>query len=121
MSPVDLVGKELEALGFTPEQLRIDSLGGVHAVVVDYPVPTGRFKGQTFRIGVAFQEAGYPEYPPHFVWIANIESPVLPVHSVSEHNGVQWSAFSFPPSDFWDRLPLPEKNMKTYMLSLIHI
>ena len=115
MSAVELIGKELESLGYTPERVCIDGLGGDSAAVIDYPVRTGRFKGQTFRTGIAFQEAGYPEFPPHFVWIANIESPKLPAHSTCEHDGVQWSAFSFPPSDFWDRLPLPEKNMKTYM------
>lgn len=115
MSAVDQIRTELEELGFAPEVLRIDGLGGERAIVIDYPVRTGRHKERTFKVGVAFQEAGYPEYPPHFIWVAKLASPALPTHSTRHHEGVDWSAFSVPPSDFWDSLPLADKNMKTYM------
>lgn len=103
-------------LGFAPEFLRIDGLGGEQAVIIDYLVGTGQRKGQTFKVGIAFQEAGYPEYPPHFIWVAGLTSPALPAHSSSQHQGRSWSAFSVPPSDFWDRLPPADKTMKTYII-----
>ena len=111
----DEVTRELEGLGFAADVLHIPGLGGDQAAVFDYQVDTGRHKGRTFRVGVSFQEAAYPEYPPHFVWVAGLQSPALPAHSNGRHDGVEWCAFSVPPSDFWDRLPAVDKNMKTYM------
>lgn len=115
MNTVDRIRAELQDLGFSPQILRIDGLGGDQAVIIDYSVKTGRYNGQTFKVGVAFQEAGYPEYPPHFIWVAGLLSPTLPAHSTGRYDGLDWSAFSVPPSDFWDGLPVAEKNMKTYL------
>ena len=115
MSAQEQIARELKELGFYPEVLQINGLGGRQAVTFDYKVETGGYKGQTYRVGVAFQEAGYPEYPPHFVWVARLPASKLPAHSICCHERVNWSAFSVPPSDFWDRLPSSEKNMKTYM------
>ena len=109
------ITRELRGLGFAADVLRIPGLGGDQAAVFDYRVDTGRHKGRTFRVGVSFQEAEYPEYPPHFVWVAALSSPALPTHSNGHHDGVDWCAFSVPPSDFWDGLPAADKNMKTYM------
>ena len=111
----DDITQELRGLGFAVDVLRIPGLGGDQAVVFDYRVDTGRHKGSEFRVGVSFQEAEYPEYPPHFVWVAALPSAALPTHSNGQHDGVDWCAFSVPPSDFWDRLPAADKNMKTYM------
>ena len=120
MSTVERIDEELRNLGYSPQVMTIDGLGGHQAVVVDYPVATGRYKGQKFKVGIAFQEAGYPEYPPHFIWVAGLPSTVLPAHSTSHYDGREWSAFSVPPNDFWDRLPQPNKNMKTYMSRHMH-
>ena len=109
------IAQELSKLGFAPETLEISGLGGNRAVAFKYRVRVGRCKGNHFRVGVAFQESGYPEYPPHFVWVAELTNARLPVHSTCHHQGVRWEAFSVPPSDFWDRLPPSEKNMKTYI------
>ena len=114
-SAADDITRELRELGFATGLLRIPGLGGDQAIVFDYPVEVGRHRGLTFKVGVAFQEAEYPEYPPHFVWVAGLPSPALPKHSDGRHDGVGWSAFSVPPNDFWDRLPSVDKNMKTYM------
>ncbi len=111
----DDITRELRGLGFVADVLRIPGLGGDQAAVFDYAVDTGRHKGRTFRVGVSFQETQYPEYPPHFVWVAALPSPALPAHSSGRHDGMDWCAFSVPPSDFWDRLPAADKNMKTYM------
>ena len=114
-SAADDITRELRGLGFAADVLRIRGLGGDQAAVFDYPVDTGRHKGRTFRVGVSFQEEEYPEYPPHFVWVAGLPSATLPAHSNGRHDGVDWCAFSVPPSDFWDGLPATDKNMKTYM------
>ena len=115
MTILEKVGGELRELGFSPEIIRIDGFGGSGVIVIDYPVSTGRYKGSTFRIGIGFQEEGYPEYPPHFVLVANLPASDVPVHSSHHHDNVGWSAFSVPPSDFWDDLASPNKNMKTYV------
>lgn len=114
MNPLEQVSKELRELGFKP---RIEALGGFGSglVVIDYDIGTGRYKGQTFKVGIAFQEDAYPEYPPHFVGVANLSSPRLPVHSAYCCGNDTWSLFSVPPSDFWDSLRSAEKNMKTYV------
>lgn len=115
MNGVERINGELRDLGFSPELLRIDGLGGGQAAVIDYPVAAGRFKGRTFKVGIAFQEEGYPEYPPHFVWVAALPASQIPTHSTGHHNDLVWSSFSVPPNDFWDRLPVADKNMKTYV------
>ena len=112
---VDKITNELEQLGYVPEVLTIESLGGKCAVTFDYLVNTGRYKGEKFRVGLAFQEYGYPEYPPHFVWIANLPTANFPTHSSCQYNGLEWKAMSLPPNDFWDKLPVDKKNMKTYI------
>lgn len=114
-SAVARIIQELQDLGVAADELRIHGLGGNQAVVFNYPVEVGQHKGNEYRVGVSFQEAEYPEYPPHFIWVAELQSPALPVHSNSNHNGLEWSAFSVPPSDFWDGLPSADKNMKTYL------
>ena len=111
----DTIVQELQEMGFAAQDVRIQGLGGDHAIVFNYPVEVGRHKGRAFRVGVSFQETAYPEYPPHFIWVAELQTPNLPVHSNSHHDGEEWSAFSVPPNDFWDRLPSADKNMKTYL------
>lgn len=116
MSPVERVSEELRSLGYKPQLLHFEETGLGGFVVIDYNAPVGRYKGRKFRVGIGFQEDGYPEYPPHFIAVANLEAPKLPVYS-SQHLGSDtWSLFSVPPSDFWDSLPSSSKNMKTYLL-----
>ena len=86
-----------------------------HAVVMEYPVQTGRYKGRTFKVALSFQEKGYPEYPPHFIHVADLPGQKLTPHSEHSSKGRQWKVFSVPPKDFWDGLPAEEKNMRTYM------
>ncbi len=115
MSVLEKIAEELRALGYFPREFRIEGLGGDRAVVVEYPVVTGRFRGQAFQLGIALQEQGYPEYPPHFVWVADLCEPRLPVHSSVRFEGADWASFSVPPSDIWDLLPAADKNMKNYV------
>lgn len=116
MSPTERVLKELRELGYGPTILQIGGSSLGRFVVIDYLAPVGRYKGRTFRVGIGFQEDGYPEYPPHFIAVANLDAPRLPVHSAYVDGNDTWSMFSVPPSDFWDILPSSAKNMKTYFL-----
>ena len=86
-----------------------------NAVVIRYKVPTGRYKGGVFGMAFSFQETAYPEYPPHFIHVAGLPSQGLTPHAVHQHGGMEWKVFSVPPNDFWDALPMAEKNMRTYM------
>lgn len=115
MNDSQKVRDELRELGFQTELARFPNAGEDGAVVIDYPVETGRYKGQTFKIGIGFQESGYPEYPPHFIHVRELPESHIPHHSQHSYEGVDWTVFSIPPKDFWDSLPTPAKNMKTYI------
>jgi len=116
MNAVETIYRELRELGFAAQMVTSEDFIHGPAVIFDYDVKNGRYTGRTYTIGIGFQEEGYPEYPPHFLHIADIEATHLTRHSRHDYQGRSWWVFSFPPSDFWDRLPLEEKNMKVYML-----
>lgn len=84
-------------------------------LVFVHRVKNGPRKGECYKIGISFQEDSYPEYPPHFVHVAELNGSKLTRHAQYTAEGVSWMAFSVPPSDFWDRLPGHMKNMKTYL------
>ena len=113
MTGTDAVLGELRALGFAPEVIGLTNYGA-SGIAFDYSVPTGRYRGQIFRIAISFQEDAYPEYPPHFLHVRSLPGAHLTAHSQYELDGASWMAFSVPPSDFWDRLPPEQKNMKTF-------
>ena len=115
MTPTDLICTELNELGLEPH---IVSAGGFlqhEAVTLSQLVPIGRFKGQTFQLAIGFQEDTYPDYPPHFIYVADLPDEQFPVHSSFDYGKHHWKAFSAPPIDFWDYLPYSEKNMKTFV------
>ena len=111
------VAEELRGLGYTPEIVQFPSFpSSSQAVLIDIDVEHGRYKAQTLTIGISFQEDSYPEYPPHFVHFkSSISTDIATKHSVHEFKNEKWSAYSLPPSDFWDRLDSSQKNMKTYI------
>ena len=111
MSSLDKAAAEIQSLGYEPEN---GILWNQRAVVFDYVVCCGRYKHQKFKIGIGIEE-GYPEYPPHFLFVAGLNSTNLPVHSCFTDKDVAWSVFSVPPDDFWDSLAFNEKIMKTYI------
>lgn len=115
MTPVDLICTELREMGFTPYIVSADGFTQNTAVALTEPIPTGRLKDQIFTFAIGFQESSYPDYPPHFIYVAELPSPQLPVHSSFDYDNRHWKAFSVPPSDFWDNLPASEKNMGTYV------
>ena len=115
MTPADLICAELREMGTEPHIISANNFIQNTAVTLTQKIPTGRFKGQTLTLAIGFQEDSYPDYPPHFIYMANLPDPRLPVHSSFDYDNRSWKAFSVPPSDFWDDLPASEKNMKTFV------
>ncbi len=115
MSAVETAKRELHDLGFDPKLVTDSSCSHPPVIMFDYSVSIGVHRGTTFRMGISFQEDAYPEYPPHFVHVAGLSAARLTKHTHYTYEGVEWSVFSLPPSDFWDGLPPESKNMKTYV------
>ena len=115
MTPAELICAELSELGLAPRVVVAEGFFQNTAVVLEQNVPTGRFKNQTLTVAIGFQEHVYPDYPPHFIYVAELPDSRLPVHSSFEYDNRGWKSFSVPPSDFWDACPASEKNMKTFM------
>ncbi len=113
---VDAVARELRALDIEARVVQWGGAGG-EGVIFPFDVPSGRLKGRTLQIGISFQEAAWPEYPPHFIHFLReqVEPTRFTRHSEHDFEGARWWAFSFPPSDFWDRLQPVQKNMNTYV------
>ena len=85
------------------------------AVVFDVEVQHGRYKGQNLTLALSFQGDAYPEYPPHFVHFkSSISTEITTRHSTHDFEGENWSAYSLPPSDFWDTLESSQKHMRVY-------
>lgn len=113
---LEQVSQELRDIGLEPRIVDFPgfSISG-QAVVLDVDVQHGRFKDETVTLALSFQEDAYPEYPPHFVHFkSSISTAVATRHSTHDFEGENWSAYSLPPSDFWDRLESSKKNMTTY-------
>ncbi len=109
---VDRVRAELEALGHKTTEF--DSPHG-RVVAFDYEIQAGSHKGEAVRVGVSFQEEGYPEYPPHWIHV----SPPIDdgkggaVQSYTGPDDMTWLAMSRPPGGFWDQLLT--KHMHNYI------
>ena len=109
---ISQVRKELEELGH-PTSVRDSPQGKV--VEFDYKVDVGPRKGERFKVGVSFQEGGYPEYPPHWIHVSPpVEDGIRGVvKQYTTDDGREWVAMSRPPKGYWDRLT--EKNMKNFV------
>lgn len=106
--------EELEALKLEPRIISISD--SQRAVMCNVLVNHGAYKGETLQVALSFQENSYPEYPPHFVHFkSTIKLGEIPVHFTYQFEDEHWSAYSLPPSDFWDKLQSSQKNMKTYV------
>ena len=113
---MEQVAEELRDLGLVPRLVDFPSFPvSGRAVVFDVPREFVRSKGRTLTVGISFQESAYPEYPPHFVHLKSSVHTAITKHSVHQFEGEEWSAYSLPPIDFWDRLDSSQKNMKTYV------
>ena len=115
VTSLDTVCSQLVDLGYEPRVISLGENSDNCAVMLTEEINHGRLKGKQVKFAIGMQEDSFPDYPPHFVYIADILSDKLPVHSSYNQDGHKWSAFSVPPSDFWDNLPDSEKNMKTYL------
>ena len=76
-------------------------------VYFDYVIETGSYRGTLVKVGVSFQEEGYPEYPPH--WI-HVSPPISDGRGgtdipYTDSKGQDWIAMSRPPGEMWDNLP----------------
>lgn len=113
---LEQVAAELREIGFAPTIVEFPGFGvSQHALLIDVEVQNGRYKDKKLTMGLSFQENAYPEYPPHFVHLkSTVETKITTRHSVHQFEGEEWSAYSLPPSDFWDTLKPSQKNMKTY-------
>lgn len=103
---------DLECLGYST--VARDSAQG-EVVEFEYLVETGKNSGRQFHIGISMQEAGYPEYPPHWIHVSppvndGLRGSVQPYRT---EDGRDWVAMSRPPSDLWDQLPT--KDMRSYL------
>lgn len=112
---LDMITEELTSLGYAPT--RRESLVGP-VVVVKYEIPRGSYAGTSVRLGIGFQGEGYPEYPPHWIHVSppygdgqtnNADRPY------TDEDGNSWLVMSRPPSDFWDRIPPTDQNMRTFL------
>lgn len=115
---------ELEDLGYRADiEEGETACGRQHVVTFEYRVPTGRFKGKSFTVGVSTQceAVGYPETPPHWIFV----SPPLPDtrdgpnHGINTFGKRNWTALSRPPGQFWDRVQ--DKSMRAYMDHLARV
>ena len=112
---LERVSDELRDIGLAPRIIDFPGFPISRRVVVfDVDVQHGRYKGEILTIALSFQENAYAEYPPHFVHLKSSISTVITRHSTHDFEGENWSAYSLPPSDFWDRLESSKKNMRTY-------
>ena len=118
------VKSELEDLGYETDIEEGNTAAGRQRVVTfAYQVPTGRFKGQTYAVGISTQceAVGYPEVPPHWIFV----SPPLEDtrdgsnHGINTFGGKEWTALSRPPRSFWDRVQ--NKGMRAYMDHLARV
>lgn len=109
---IERMRHELECLGY-PTVTRDSAQGKV--VEFNYLVETGRNSGKQFSIGISMQEAGYPEYPPHWIHVSPPVNDGLggSVQPYETGDGRAWVAMSRPPSDLWDTLPT--KSMQSYL------
>lgn len=109
---------ELAGLGYSPKVVEGDTAAGRQKVVIfPYRVPVGRFRDQERNIGISTQceAVGYPELPPHWIFI---HPPITdtqdgPNHGVFNFDGRDWVALSRPPGVFWDNVK--HKGMKAYL------
>ena len=116
---VDLrITDELKELGYRPQIVEGDTVGGRQKVVVfPYRIPVGRFKGEIRNVGISTQceAVGYPETPPHWIFV---NPPITDTkdganHGINSFAGKDWVALSRPPGTFWDRVE--HKGMRAYL------
>lgn len=113
MQPLTKILVELEEIGFAAKKCEPDSFDFALAVI-EYLVPVGRYRARHFKVGIGLQEEAYPEYPPHWICVESLPESNIHQHSEFTYGDANWKVFSVPPSDFWDGLPVLQKNMKTY-------
>lgn len=109
--------EELQGIVLNPRIFEFSASSAMQsAVMFDIEVQNGRYEGKTLKVALSFQEESYPEYPPHFVHFqSSTTTGRFTRHFSYQFEGEEWSAYSLPPSDFWDKLNSSQKNMETYV------
>ena len=118
MSIDQQIASELRSLGYQPEVVEGDTVGGRQKVVIfPYNIHVGRFKGETRIVGISTQceAVGYPEVPPHWIFVS---PPITDTqdganHGINSFAERNWVALSRPPGSFWDRVR--HKGMRAYL------
>ena len=118
MSVDHQIARELMALGYRPQIVEGDTAGGRQKVVIfPYPIRVGRFKVEIRTVGISTQceAVGYPEIPPHWIFISPpiTDTQDGPSHGVNSFAGREWIALSRPPGAFWDKVR--HKGMRAYL------
>ena len=111
---IAMVSEELRGLGYEPA---IFDWERGQVVAFQYEFVSGSLAGTSRRVGISFDELGYPEYPPHWIHTSppapdGLASGVTQSYIRDEE---QWLAMSRPPSDFWDSLLPEQQTMQTYI------
>lgn len=117
MTSLEQIKLELNEAGYKASIVKFRNFN-VHrclATTFDFRIDSGRYRGRKYKLGISFQENGYPEYPPHFVHILNAPQINFTVHSTHDEDDGTWYTFSLPPIDIWDNLASENKNMHTYV------
>ena len=100
---ISQIRAELDSLGYSTSAF--DGPSG-KVVSFGYTIETGSHRGKRVSVGVSFQEANYPEYPPHWV---HVSPPINDgrggsTQSYQSADGKEWLAMSRPPGAVWDQL-----------------
>ena len=109
---IERMQSQLESLGYSTA-IRSSAQGKV--VEFNYQVENGKCRGRQFRIGISMQEAGFPEYPPHWIHVSPPVNDGLggSVKQYKDEDGREWTALSRPPGELWEQLPM--KDMERYI------
>ncbi len=123
------IAAELVGLGYRPSPfIAPQEQGGADGVRFEYPIEDGSRDGDAVTLAMAVHEneGQWPEVAPHWVYLSPPDhvlaelvkgsQPAGVVANYEFENGEVWMAISAPPSDFWDRIDIPDgKNMRTYL------
>ena len=111
-SDIKRVQRELGQLGYSTS---VNDTAQGETVIFPYTIESGPHEGEDVLVGLSFQEANYPEYPPHWVHVCPPmnDNRGGVVSEYQDTEGRKWLAMSRPPGEIWDRLPT--KTMHAYI------
>ena len=109
----DIERVRAELMGLDYETIVRETAQGT-TVIFDYAIEVGSHAGEKVRVGISFQEPGYPQFPPHWVHVSPpIDDQQGGSRRYTDEQGNEWLAMSRPPGELWDQLPT--KHMRPYI------